>query len=199
MLQILQSSFELSQTILANDVNSQMSNCADMLFRWADTVKHFSIGIRRRYGTHYSRSTGQAFSVSAAGAEVVGSEERDARRVKHIGAGSRNKALTRDKRRSVDRTDQLPYGRLHGMYGPPLRRKRKVRVSQVGLRKCIRPSLEWITPGHDGMRCALFPISYSVSRDFFRVRVLRAPGSIVVPSPYSPADLTGNHVLRSGR
>ena len=51
-----------------------------------------------------------------------------------------------------------PYGRLLGMYGPPLRRKRKVRVSQVGLRKCIRPLLEWITPGQDGMRCALFPI-----------------------------------------
>jgi hypothetical protein len=25
------------------------------------------------------------------------------------------------------------------MYGPPLRRKRNVRMSQVGLRKCIRP------------------------------------------------------------
>jgi len=29
-----------------------------------------------------------------------------------------------------------------GMYGPPLRRKRNVRMSQVGLRKCIRPLLE---------------------------------------------------------
>jgi hypothetical protein len=28
------------------------------------------------------------------------------------------------------------------MYGPPLRRKRNVRMSQVGLRKCIRPLLE---------------------------------------------------------
>src|ERR1700752_4517038 len=46
-----------------------------------------------------------------------------------------------------------------GMYGPPLRRKRKVRMSQVGLRKCIRPLLEWITPCQDGMRFALFPIN----------------------------------------
>ena len=36
------------------------------------------------------------------------------------------------------------------------------------------------------MRCALFPISNSVSRDFFRLRVWRAPGSTVVPSPHSP-------------
>ena len=85
------------------------------------------------------------------------------------------------------------------MYGPPLRRKRNVRVSQIGLRKCIRPLLEWITPGQDGMRCALFPISYSVFRDFFRVRVLRAPGSTVVPSHGSPADLARNQDLRSSR
>src|SRR5207249_2021558 len=52
-----------------------------------------------------------------------------------------------------------------GMYGPPLRRKRNLRMSQVGLRKCIRPLLEWITPGQDGMRCALFPINWSVLRD----------------------------------
>jgi hypothetical protein len=31
---------------------------------------------------------------------------------------------------------------LTGMYGPPLRHKRNVRMSQVGLRKCIRPLLE---------------------------------------------------------
>src|SRR6266852_5537833 len=89
--------------------------------------------------------------------------------------------------------------RSHGMYGPPLRRKRNLRVSQVGLRKCIRPLLEWITPGQDGMRCALFPTTISVLKDFFRVRVLRAPGSTVVPSPHSPADLAGNHDLRSRR
>src|SRR5229473_408891 len=46
-----------------------------------------------------------------------------------------------------------------GMYGPPPRRKRNLRTPQVGLRKCIRPLLEWITPGQDGMRCALFSIN----------------------------------------
>ncbi len=40
------------------------------------------------------------------------------------------------------------------MYGPPSCRKRKMMVT-VGLRKCIRPLLEWIAPGLDGMRCAL--------------------------------------------
>ena len=46
-------------------------------------------------------------------------------------------------------------------------------------------------PGQDGMRCAPFPISYAVSKDFFRVRVWGAPGSTVVPSHGSPADLAG--------
>jgi hypothetical protein len=31
------------------------------------------------------------------------------------------------------------------MYGPPLLRKRNVRMSQVGLRKCIRPLLELVS------------------------------------------------------
>ena len=63
---------------------------------------------------------------------------------------------------SLDRGNSVchcPINAVIGMYGPPLRRKRKVRMSQVGLRKCIRPLLEWITPGQDGMRCALFPIN----------------------------------------
>src|SRR6478672_8134657 len=42
-------------------------------------------------------------------------------------------------------------------------------------------------PGRDGMRRALFPIR-TVSRDLFRVRVSRASGSTVVPSPYSPTN-----------
>jgi hypothetical protein len=37
-------------------------------------------------------------------------------------------------------------------------------------------------PGQDGMRCALDPFSNAVLRDFFLQRVLRAPGSTVVPS-----------------
>src|SRR5260370_42084466 len=61
------------------------------------------------------------------------------------------------KRACIEWSGQRLGGGL--MYGPPLLRKRNVRMSQVGLRKCIRPLLECITPGQDGMRCALFPIS----------------------------------------
>src|SRR6266436_5728825 len=75
------------------------------------------------------------------------------------------------------------------------RLKRNLKTPQVGLRKCIRPLLEWITPGQDGMRCALFSINWSVAKDYFRFRIWRAPGSTVVPSPHSPADLAGNHDL----
>ena len=46
---------------------------------------------------------------------------------------------------------------------------------RVGLRKCIRPLLEESPPGQDGMRYALFPFSYAVMEDFFRIRVWRAP------------------------
>src|SRR5229473_3364966 len=90
---------------------------------------------------------------------------------------------------------QLLVCRLIGMYGPPPRRKRNLKTPQVGLRKCIRPLLEWITPGQDGMRCALFSINWSVAKDYFRFRIWRAPGSTVVPSPHSPADLAGNRDL----
>jgi len=53
---------------------------------------------------------------------------------------------------------------------------------RVGLRKCI--GLWWSekTPGQDGMRYALFPNSWAVLEDSFRVRVLRAPDLTVVPS-----------------
>jgi hypothetical protein len=42
------------------------------------------------------------------------------------------------------------------MYGPPPCRKRKVK-RQGGLRKCIRPLVEFVTPGQNGMRT---PSSY---------------------------------------
>src|SRR6266480_1989216 len=60
-------------------------------------------------------------------------------------------------------------------------------MDRVGLRKCIRPLLEGSPPGQDGMRYALFPFSWTVSGDFFRLRVLRAPDLTVVPSRCSPA------------
>jgi hypothetical protein len=48
------------------------------------------------------------------------------------------------------------------------------------------------------MRCALFPFSWAVLEDFFRVRVSRAPGSTVVPSYCSLADRAGNSRYRDG-
>jgi hypothetical protein len=88
-------------------------------------------------------------------------------------------------------------GRL-GMYGPPLRRKRNggchELLSANGCGLCWSESLlaGWSAP-------RFFPISDSISRDLFRVRVSRAPDSIVVPSPYWPADLARSQNLRSNR
>src|SRR5712664_4888299 len=67
---------------------------------------------------------------------------------------------------ALQRERECPTSWIIGMYGPPPRRKRNLKTPQVGLRKCIRPLLEWITPGQDGMRCALFSINWSVSKDY---------------------------------
>jgi hypothetical protein len=47
------------------------------------------------------------------------------------------------------------------------------------------------TPGHDGIRYALFPFTIAVLEDCVRMRVLRAPDLTVVPSHGSPANLAG--------
>jgi len=78
--------------------------------------------------------------------------------------------------------------RQTGMYGPPLCRKRKMRVT-VWSAQMYSAFVGVQAPGQDGMRCAPFPINYSVSKDFFRLQVWGAPGSTVVPSHGSPADL----------
>src|SRR5208337_1502821 len=67
----------------------------------------------------------------------------------------------------------------------------KTENDRVGLRKCIRLLLEHKAPSHDGMRCVLFPLSWAVLQDFFPQRVQRAPGSTVLSSRTSPADLAG--------
>jgi len=66
-----------------------------------------------------------------------------------------------------------------------------------GLRKCIRPLVECITPGQDGMRYALFLFNCSVFTDCLAHQARRASGSTVVPSHCSPADLAGNFVRSS--
>jgi hypothetical protein len=85
------------------------------------------------------------------------------------------------------------------MYGPPPNCKRKMRGT--GLVCANVYGLDWSekTPGHDGMRYALFPFTTAVLEDFGRVRVLRAPDLTVVPSRCSPANLAGNHKFLSCR
>jgi len=84
------------------------------------------------------------------------------------------------------------------MYGPPPRRKRKVRMTG-GLRKCIQPFVEHKLLATMGMRCALFLFSWAVLRDSSGLQVSRAPGSTFVPSQQSPADLARNHYIRNSR
>src|ERR1700689_3434781 len=80
------------------------------------------------------------------------------------------------------------------MYGPPLCRKRKMRVT-VWSAQMYSAFVGAEAPGQDGMRRAPFPFNYAASEGFCRVRVWGAPGSTVVPSHSSPADLAGNHNL----
>ena len=53
------------------------------------------------------------------------------------------------------------------MYGPPQSCKRKTSNGKFGLRKCIRPSVESLTPGHDGNPLAPVPINWTVSLETF--------------------------------
>ena len=53
------------------------------------------------------------------------------------------------------------------MYGPPQSCKRKTNDGKGGLRKCIRPLVESLTPGHDGDPLALVPIKWTVSTETF--------------------------------
>src|ERR1700736_5866301 len=48
------------------------------------------------------------------------------------------------------------------------------RAMAVGLRQCIRPLVESLTPGHDGYPLALVPIMWTVWKDLFRYQVSRA-------------------------
>ena len=54
-------------------------------------------------------------------------------------------------------------------------------------------------PGLDGMRCALVLFSYAALEGFSGLQVSRAPGSTVVSSHSSLADLAENRQLRSRR
>jgi len=55
------------------------------------------------------------------------------------------------------------------MYGPPACRKRKMRVA-VWSAQMYSAFVGVQALGQDGMHCAPFPITYSVLKDFFRLR-----------------------------
>ncbi len=89
-------------------------------------------------------------------------------------------------------------GRLLGMYGPPPFCKRIMRVACWSAR--MYPVFVGVrTPDLNGMRCALVLFNNSALVGCFRVQVSRAPGSTVVPSHGSPANLAGNHNFVSSR
>ncbi len=93
----------------------------------------------------------------------------------------------------------LPHCRQSRMYGPPPCRKRKMKVDRMVCANVFGLSLEHKAPGLDGMRCALVLFSNAALEGFSGLQVSRAPGSTVVSSHSSPADLAENHQLRSRR
>ena len=66
---------------------------------------------------------------------------------------------SRKRLHCTGRVDRFRAGRrLLGMYGPPPRRKRKVRVTGWST-QMYSAFVGAVAPGQDGMRCALFPFS----------------------------------------
>ena len=85
-----------------------------------------------------------------------------------------------------------------GMYGPPLCRKRKTKVT--GWSAQMYPAfVEHKLLALDGMRCALVLFSNAALEGFSCLQVSRAPGATVVSSHSSPADLAENRQLSSRR
>src|SRR6202035_1513090 len=85
-----------------------------------------------------------------------------------------------------------------GMYGPPLCRKRKMKLTGWSA-QMYSAFVGAQAPGLDGMRCALVLFSNAALEGFSGLQVSRAPGSTVVSSHSSPADLAASHPLRSSR
>jgi hypothetical protein len=61
-----------------------------------------------------------------------------------------------------------------GMYGPPLCRKRKVRIAGKVCAYVYGLGERVTTPGQDGMRFALFLFNLAVFKDLYRKQVFRA-------------------------
>jgi hypothetical protein len=96
-------------------------------------------------------------------------------------------------RRTVFSLDKdLHGGRQTGMYGPPLCRKRKMKLTGWSA-QMYSAFVGAQAPGLDGMRCALVLFSNAALEGFSGLQVSRAPGSTVVSSHSSPADLAASH------
>ena len=87
----------------------------------------------------------------------------------------------------------LQYCRLSGMYGPPPCCKRKVKKAVWSAQ--MYPVFDRAEARDlDGMRCALVLTSFEASEGCSEYQVSRAPGSTILPSRCSPADLAENLV-----
>jgi hypothetical protein len=99
-------------------------------------------------------------------------------------------AFVRAEARTLHNCSKCPDDRRCGMYGPPPFCKRNVRVTCWSAR--MYPAFVGVrSPGLNGMRCALVLFSFAAFEGCFRIKVSRAPGSTVVPSHASPANLAG--------
>src|ERR1700681_2282113 len=68
----------------------------------------------------------------------------------------------------------------------------------VGLRQCIRPSVESSTPGHDGYPLALVPINWTAWKRPFPISGCESVGETHCHLCFPPADLAGTLAPKQG-
>src|ERR1700722_10466415 len=68
----------------------------------------------------------------------------------------------------------------------------------VGLRQCIRPSVESVTPGHDGCPLAFVLINWTAWKRPLAVSGFESVGETHCHLYFPPADLAGTFFLKQG-
>src|SRR6266581_1930879 len=68
----------------------------------------------------------------------------------------------------------------------------------VGLRQCIRPSVESVTPGHDGFPLAFVLINWTVWKRPFPISGFQSVGETHGHLYFPPADLAGTLFSKQG-
>jgi len=68
----------------------------------------------------------------------------------------------------------------------------------VGLRQCIRPLVESLTPGHDGYPLAFVPINWTASKRPLPISGFESVGETHCHLYSSPADLAGTLFPKQG-